>query len=218
MALLELEDIGYRYSPKTPNVLSSINLSFEKGVMYALMGESGSGKTTLLSIIAKLDSPSEGRLYYNGKDASKLNSNAYRANEVAVIFQQYNLLTNYTALDNLIVALNISRYKGNCTKRAIEILNEVNLEPEKHKRLTQHLSGGEQQRVAIARAIVSNAEVILADEPTGSLDKDNSEIVMRLVMDLSKKHNKCMIIATHSNSIAEYSDEIIRISNGKILE
>ena len=216
MALLELKDIGYRYSSKTPKVLSDINLSFEKGATYALMGESGSGKTTLLSIMARLDFPSEGKLYYNGEDASKLNPNTYRATKVAVIFQQYNLLPNYTAFDNLISALNISRYKGNFAERASELLNEVKLAPEKHRRLSQHLSGGEQQRVAIARAIASDTDVILADEPTGSLDKDNSENVMHLIMTLSKKYGKCLIVATHSDSIAEHLDETIRISNGKI--
>ena len=214
--ILKLENIGYKYTSKSPQVLSGINCEFEKGVLYAVMGESGSGKTTLMSIIAKLDKPGTGKIYYNGEDVAKLNPNKYRSNKVSVIFQQYNLLVNYTALDNLITILNISGYKGDYRQRAAQLLNEVNLAPGKHGRLVQHLSGGEQQRVAIARALASDAEIILADEPTGNLDKTNSEKVMALFVTMKEKHNKCVILVTHSDIVAAYADKVVYIENGVI--
>jgi putative ABC transport system ATP-binding protein len=215
--LLELRDITYKYTRKSPAVLNNISCSFERGLLYAVMGESGAGKTTLMSIIARLDKPNGGKIYYKGDDVAKMGANRYRANKVSVIFQNYNLLTNYTVLDNITTVLNLSGYKGNYAKRAEELLAEVNLAPEKYKRLAQHLSGGEQQRVAIARALASDAEIILADEPTGNLDKTNSENVMKLFVALKERHQKCVIIVTHSDYVASYADRVVNISDGRII-
>ena len=214
--ILKLENICYRYNANGPEVLSDINYGFEKGKMYAITGESGSGKTTLLSIIARLDKPVKGKIYYDGSDTANLNPDEYRANKVSVIFQGYNLLYNYTAADNVMTILNLSKYSGDYAQRADELLQEVSIPKEKRNSLVQHLSGGEQQRVAIARALASNAEIILADEPTGNLDGVNSENIIALFKDLIQKYQKCVIIVTHSPNIAAYADHIIKIESGTI--
>ena len=214
--ILKLENLRYRYRKNAPYILNGISYEFELGKLYAVMGGSGSGKTTLISIIASLDKPSEGKIYYNGVDISTYNADEYRANKVSIIFQSYNLLYNYTAIDNIATILNISGWKGDYTARANELLEEVGISEEKRNYVVQNLSGGEQQRVAIARAIASNSEIILADEPTGNLDKTNSENIMRILKELMAKYNKCIIIVTHSDFIAEYADCVLNISGGMI--
>jgi len=215
--ILKLENIFYKYRNSAPYILNDISYEFEKGKLYAIMGGSGSGKTTLLSVIAALDKPSSGKIYYDGVDISRIGSDEYRANKVSIIFQQYNLLYNYTADDNIATILNISGYKGNYAQKANELLEEVGIPTEKRGYVVQNLSGGEQQRVAIARTIASNSEVILADEPTGNLDKTNSKNVMNIFKNLMLKYNKCVIIVTHSDFVANYADYVLSINDGKII-
>jgi len=215
--ILKLENIFYRYKKNAPYILNDMSYEFEKGKLYAIMGGSGSGKTTLISIIAALDKPSSGKIYYDGTDISKISGDEYRAKKVSIIFQSYNLLYNYTAIDNIATILNVSGYKGNYLHRADELLSEVDIPKEKRGYVVQNLSGGEQQRVAIARAIASNSEIILADEPTGNLDKTNSENIMQIFKNLMEKYSKCVIIVTHSDFIAEYADCVLNIDNGKIV-
>jgi putative ABC transport system ATP-binding protein len=215
--ILKLEDIYFKYSKNAPYILNGVTYGFEKGKLYSIMGESGSGKTTLIAIIARLDKPTGGTIYYNGANAAAICADEYRANKVSVIFQQYNLLYNYTATDNITTILSISGYKGDYTQRANELLGEVGIPASKHRYVVQNLSGGEQQRVAIARAIASDSEVILADEPTGNLDKTNSENIMEIFKNLMLKYNKCVIIVTHSDSVAGYADCVVTINNGVIV-
>jgi len=215
--ILKLDNIFYKYRKNAPNILNGMTYEFDKGKLYAIMGGSGSGKTTLISIIAALDKPTGGKIYFDGADISKINGDEYRAKKVSIIFQQYNLLYNYTAVDNIATILNVSGYKGDYMRRADELLEEVDIPKEKRKYVVQDLSGGEQQRVAIARAISSNPEVILADEPTGNLDKTNGENVMQIFKGLMSKYNKCVIIVTHSDFIANYADCVLNIKNGKII-
>jgi putative ABC transport system ATP-binding protein len=214
--ILKLEDVFYRYRKNAPYILCGMTYGFEKGRLYAVTGESGSGKTTLISIIAALDKPTSGAIYYDGADVAKMDGDAYRANKVSIIFQQYNLLYNYTAADNIATILHISGYRGDYAKRARELLAEVGIPEEKHRYVAQNLSGGEQQRVAIARAVASNSEVILADEPTGNLDRTNGENVMRLFKELMEKYGKCVVIVTHSDFVAGYADHVATIKEGKI--
>lgn len=215
--MLKLQDISYKYSKNAPIVLDSICCEFESGKLYSIMGESGSGKTTLISIIARLDKPLSGTIFYNGKDVKKINPDKYRANMVSIIFQQYNLLFNHTAIDNIAAILRITGYKGDYVKQATKLLTEVALAPEKHNKPVQNLSGGEQQRVAIARALASDSGVILADEPTGNLDKTNEQNVLSIFRKLATEYGKCVIIVTHSNAVAEFADCRINIANGRLL-
>lgn len=214
--ILKLENIFYKYRKNAPYILNGASCEFEKGRLYAVMGGSGSGKTTLISIIAALDKPTSGKIYYDDIDISSISGDEYRAKKVSIIFQSYNLLYNYTAVDNITTILNISGYNGDYTKRADELLEEVSIPNEKRQYVVQNLSGGEQQRIAIARALASNAGIILADEPTGNLDKMNSENVMGILKNLMAKYNKCVIIVTHSDFIAEYADYVLNIKDGKI--
>jgi len=209
--MLRLQNLSYKYNSNSPLVLDDFSCEFESGRLYAIMGGSGSGKTTLISIIARLDKPTSGTIFYNGKDVAKINPDKYRSKMVSVIFQSYNLLYNHTAQDNIAAILNICGYKGDYKKRATELLDDVALPKEKHSSLTQNLSGGEQQRVAIARALASDAGVVLADEPTGNLDKTNEHNVLSIFRKLADKYNKCVIIVTHSDSVAEFADSVIKI-------
>ena len=215
--ILKLENVFYRYKKNAPYILCGMSYEFEKGKLYAIMGESGSGKTTMISIIAALDKPTGGKIFYNGSDITALDDDEYRAKKVSVIFQSYNLLYNYTAIDNITMVLNISGYKGNYVKRTNELLSEVGITEEKRGHVVQNLSGGEQQRVAIARAIASDSEIILADEPTGNLDKTNGEKIMQIFKELMQKYGKCVIIVTHSDFIADYADCVLHITGGKII-
>jgi len=215
--MLRVENVCYRYNRKGVDVLHDVSYTFGEGLVYAIMGHSGSGKTTLLSLLAKLDSPTAGKIYFNERDIAALDTNKYRANCISIIFQSYNLLNKYTALDNIIMALNINKFAGNKAQYASTLLQGVFLDDEKHGRVVANLSGGEQQRVAIARAIASNASVILADEPTGNLDSVNTKQVIDTLFALKQSHKKCVIIVTHDERIANQADVIITIREGRLV-
>ncbi len=214
--ILKLDNISYRYEKNLPCILNGISYEFEKGRLYAVTGGSGSGKTTLISIIAALAKPTEGKIYYDGIDTAEINEDKYRANYVSIIFQSYNLLYNYTAIDNITTALHISGCSGDASARADALLDEVGIPVAKRNYIVQNLSGGEQQRIAIARALASDSGVILADEPTGNLDEDNKNNIMNIFRRLADEYGKCVIIVTHSNEIAESADQILTLINGQI--
>lgn len=211
--ILRLENVRYRYANGLPFILDGINCGFESGKTYALVGESGTGKTTMISLIGALDRPTEGKILYNGYDVSEFDADRYRANHVSIIFQSYNLLFNYNAIDNIGMILNIS---GACDEReyshrADELLDEVGIPVGKRTYPVQNLSGGERQRVAIARAIASGSQIILADEPTGNLDPENSVRIMDMFSYLAHDHGKCVIIATHSEYVSNRCELIYNI-------
>ena len=216
--ILKLDNVFFQYGKNLPYILNGISYEFDKGKIYAVTGGSGSGKTTLISIIAALATPTTGKIYYDGIDTAEINKDKYRANCVSIIFQNYNLLYNYTATDNITTALHISGYTGNLTERAESLLNEVGIPSSKRKYVVQNLSGGEQQRIAIARALASDSSVILADEPTGNLDEVNKHNIMNIFRQLAYEYGKCVIIVTHSNEIALSVDEYITLINGGILQ
>ncbi len=182
--ILKLENIFYRYNRTLPYILNDISYEFGKGRLYAVMGGSGSGKTTLISIIAALARPSSGKVIYDGTDTAKINEDQYRAKYVSTIFQSYNLLYNYTAIENITMSLHISGYVGNFAARADSLLNEVGIPEEKRKYTVQNLSGGEQQRIAIARALAADSEVILADV------KWSTVLIVYCVYNVQKKSEK----------------------------
>ncbi len=214
MSLLKLENVSYCYDPdKQIKVLNNISYEFEKGKIYAIVGKSGSGKTTLLSLLSGLAYPTEGKILFNGKDITEIDQCKYRSQMVGVIFQGYNLLLHYNAVDNVILSMDISgKHFENKKDIALENLSKVGLSGDKIYRKILKLSGGEQQRVAIARALSFDPEVILADEPTGNLDLGTQDEIMRIFRRLVSEQNKCVIIVTHSPEVAACADEVYKLA------
>ena len=208
MNVMELKDIGYAYENKK-KVLKSINLSVEEGKMYAILGPSGCGKTTLLSLMGGLDSPTSGQIFYDGQDIEKMGLSTHRKNNIAFIFQSYNLIDYLTPKENVALTSKLP---------PLPILERVGLTDEESKRNVLKLSGGQQQRVAIARALASDAKVILADEPTGNLDSVTSMEVVGLLKNCAKKYHQTVILVTHQEEVAQMADRIIRIEDGRIAE
>lgn len=216
MELLKAEKVGFTYD-KEKYVLKDISLSFEKGKAYGIFGKSGAGKTTFLSLLAGLDVVTEGAIFYKGKDLKTINRDDYRCNEIGVIFQSYNLLPHLTALENVLLSMDISHIKGKDKKeKALGLLKKVGLSEEKVGRRVLLLSGGEQQRVAIARALAYDSELILADEPTGNLDKETEEEILTLLLSISHTENKCVIIISHSTKVKEGVDIVYHLAGGRL--
>ena len=206
------------YSEKNVKVLKKINYNFKKGKIYSLMGPSGSGKSTLLSLISLIDKPSSGSININNKKINhnnKKNNDLLRATKIGIIYQQDNLLNDFTALENIyFAALSAGNKKDLAVSKAKKLLKTVNLS-HRCDHYPSELSGGEKQRVSIARAIINEPQIILADEPTGSLDKKNSVEIFRL---LKKQINSSRIIifATHNRFFANKSDCLLEIIDGNI--
>ncbi len=206
MGILKLEDVSYRYkdAPKDTYVFKNINYEFEEGKMYAIRGKSGSGKTTLLSLITGLEKCTEGQILYDGKNLKKMNLDTYRNTDIGIVFQSYNLLPRLTAIENIILSMDISKVKvKNKKQRVLELMKSVGLSEEHANRKILKLSGGEQQRIAIARSLSYNPKIIIADEPTGNLDKDTESEILKIFEHLAKDENKCIIIVTHSQNVCD---------------
>lgn len=219
MKLLQLESVSYIYKGTTKPVLNNINMEFKTEKLYAITGKSGAGKTTLLSLVSGLDTATDGSVIYRNEDITTLNRDSYRARNIGVVFQSYNLLTNATALDNVVLSMSISGNKDKTSEKkrvALEALNRVGIDSEKAMRKVLKLSGGEQQRVAIARAIVHNPDIIIADEPTGNLDSGTERSIMEIFERLAHEDKKCVIIVTHSTTAAEYAEEIFELKQGNL--
>jgi putative ABC transport system ATP-binding protein len=212
MSILTIEHLSYSYdNGKTP-VLHDINFDFEKGKTYAIVGKSGSGKTTLLSLISGLEKTKSGRVLYDNKDISKIDREKYRSKSIGVIFQSFNLLPHLTALENVILSMDVAGMKvKNKKQHALTMLEKVGLGAQKANRRVLKLSGGEQQRVAIARALSYNPDIVVADEPTGNLDGGNEAEVMKILKGLASNDNKCVIIVTHSPSVSQIVDKIYNL-------
>ena len=211
-AVLELQNLCYRYDKGGKNVIDGLNLSFEKGKIYAIVGKSGAGKTTLLSLLSGLAKPTAGKILFNGKDITKINTYQYRSKLVGVVFQSFNLLPYLTATENVMLSMDISGKKIKDKKeRAINLLKKVNLEEQDINRGILKLSGGQQQRVAIARALSYEPDIIFADEPTGNLDIDTQNDIMGILRTLANE-GKCVIIVTHSPEVSRLSDVIYELN------
>ena len=214
MGILKLENVGYRYkdAPKDSFVFKNINYEFEEGKMYAIKGKSGSGKTTLLSLITGLEKCTEGQILYDGKTLKKMNLDRYRNTDIGIVFQSYNLLPRLTAIENIMVSMEISKVKvKNKKQKALELMKSVGLSEVHSKRKILKLSGGEQQRIAIARSLSYNPKIIIADEPTGNLDKDTESEILKIFKNLAKNENKCVIIVTHSQNVCNEVDTIYEL-------
>lgn len=216
MSILKLENLSYMYSDGTEYVLKDVSYSFEKGKTYAIKGRSGSGKTTLLSLISGLERYKEGSIIFDGKELNRIDLDHYRNTNIGIVFQSFNLLPHLTAIENIILSMDISRVNvENKREKAIELLRKVGLNAEKGNRRILKLSGGEQQRVAIARSLSYNPEIILADEPTGNLDKETEDEIMKILTNLAHKEKKCVIIVTHSNNVAKQTDILFELKKTK---
>lgn len=216
-AILEFDGVSYAYSNggNRIDILKDASVSFAKGVFYTIIGPSGSGKTTSLALAGALDVPQKGRVLFGGTDIRKIGLTRHRKKNVALIFQNYNLINYMTALENVTMAMDISgSYKGGRRQQALKLLNNLGLSEDEAKRNVLKLSGGQQQRVAIARALASDAELILADEPTGNLDQKTAAEIIAIFKELAHQYNKCVIVVTHSQQVAEDSDVAYMFADG----
>lgn len=209
MALLELQDVTYRYKNTAEAVLYQIKYNFEPGKFYSIIGESGAGKSTLLSLLAGLDSPVEGTLLFQGEDIRNKGYSYHRMHHISLVFQNYNLIDYLSPLENI-------RLVNKKTSK--DILLELGLDESQINRNVLQLSGGQQQRVAIARSLVSEAPVILADEPTGNLDPKTAGDIIDLLKSLAQKTGKCVIVVTHSKEVAQASDITLELKDKKLSE
>ena len=216
--MLNLENISYTYKNSDKDVLKSITTSFESGKLNAIVGPSGSGKTTLLSIMAGLDRPKSGSVAVDGDDLAAMDLDKYRRERISMIFQAFQLFPLLTAAENVCYPMELNgAERKEAQLRAAQLLESVGIDSDKHKRYPANLSGGEQQRVAIARSLSSGARVILADEPTGNLDKENGVAVVGILRRLAHDEGYCVIVVTHNQEIAESADVVYRMSDGEIL-
>ena len=212
MDILTLKDVAYSYEESSKKVFENLSYTFESGKIYAVVGRSGAGKTTLLSLWPGLETPTEGAVCFKDQDIRKIDRYKYRSRYVGIIFQSFNLLPHLTAMENVILSMDVSGIKySDKKKKALELLKKVGLEEGEAKRRVLKLSGGQQQRVAIARALSYDPEVILADEPTGNLDKETEDEIMKIFHQLVREEDKCIIIVTHSEEVSAQADEIKRL-------
>ena len=217
MSELTLQQVSYRYPGGSRYALDGISGTFSAGKLYAVIGPSGSGKSTLLSLMAGLDRPTEGSLQLNGSDYRSLNLDRCRRQEIAMIFQAFQLFPLLTVLENVCFPMEANGVKQKEAKaKAKELLTSVGISEEQYQRYHANLSGGEQQRVAIARALSSGAGIILADEPTGNLDTANGNQVMEILLRLAHEEGRCVIVVTHDMDIAAQADEVWRMKDGAL--
>ena len=218
--ILEIKKINknFQHRNKLIEIFKNVNLNVKKGDLVALVGPSGSGKSTLLNMISLIDVPTSGQIIFNNKDMSNLseeNKNDIRKKNISIIFQNNNLLTDFTALENVLLPLIIRKEKIKPSqKKAEKILASFNLK-NRQNHYPDELSGGEQQRVAIARVLISETDLILADEPTGNLDHKTSQEIFSYFLKL-KKLNKTIIFATHNRDLANKADYKLSILDGNI--
>ncbi len=218
-SLYKLDNINLNYHVNGSDikVLKNINFVINKNERVAIIGESGSGKTSLLMLMSGLENPTTGSIFFDNEDFSKISEKKktqIRKKKIGLIFQQFYLIPNYTALENVMFPMQINQIHDE-KKKANSILSDVGLAHRKNN-LPSELSGGEQQRVAIARAISFNPEIILADEPTGNLDRKNTELVSDLLLNYSSKKKISLILVTHNMNLAKKCDRVIKWFDGRI--
>lgn len=208
MCVMQLQDIKYSYDKKS-KILRGIGAKFEAGKLYAILGPSGCGKSTLLSIMGGLDSPTGGQVLYNKQNIEQLGLAIYRQRHVAFVFQNYNLIDYMTPIENVSLTSKLP---------SLPLLEKVGLTADEAKRSVLKLSGGQQQRVAIARALASDAEILLADEPTGNLDENTAAEITQILKESAHQMNKCVVVVTHSHELSKIADQVFRLKKGVLQE
>lgn len=221
MPIIKLSGVSHSYKSKfvETKVLKDINLEIEQGKTYSIMGASGSGKSTLLNILGGILIPTTGDVYIDGTNLAKLNEEKrsnFRLNNMGFIFQTFNLIPFLTVEENIFLPLRIQGKSLDVYKESYNFLMKELGIKEKEKSYINELSGGQQQRVAIARCLIGKPKVVFADEPTGSLDSKNSKAFMKLLGEVSKESNATVVVVTHDESVASFTDEIVSIEDGEI--
>lgn len=214
--MLKVKDLTYQYTKTERRLFEKANLEFDAGQLYAIVGRSGAGKTTFLSLLAGLDVPTAGTIEYQDKSVAKIGLSEYRRRYVSMVFQAYNLFDYMTATENILTALDLtgSKHRGD-RKYVLQLLAKIGLDQNLADKKIGLLSGGQQQRVAIARTMCCDAQLVLADEPTGNLDEDNTTEVVNLFKKLAHEENRCVIIVTHEAEVAHSCDVQIELRKGK---
>lgn len=211
----------YKVGSVEVNALRGVSLKIEQGEICCIVGRSGSGKSTLLNVMAGLEPVTSGEIVIANKHMERMTQSefiVFRQKHVGFIFQSFNLLPYYTAVENVAFPLSFRGVLPNKrNKLAREMLKEVGLESHMNHKPTQ-MSGGQQQRVGIARALVTNPDIVFADEPTGNLDSSTSDEVMHMIVDTLRKHNRTLVMVTHDPNMAEYADKVIHLLDGRIIK
>lgn len=216
--LLSIKNASYQYNDAEEGeyALKNVSFDFEKGKIYAIRGRSGTGKTTLLSLISGLERCTEGDIIFDGKNLKDVNLDYYRSHDIGIVFQSYNLLPFMMASENIILSMDASGLKVlNKRTTALELMKSVGLKESYANRKVLRLSGGEQQRVAIARSLSYDPKMIVADEPTGNLDKQTEEEILDIFKNLAHKEGKCVIIVTHSANVCDQADVVYDLKKVK---
>ncbi len=217
MSALSLTNVTYRYKNAPKSAVSGVSCAFEAGKVYAVVGPSGSGKSTLLSMLAGLDLPTEGEITFQGDSLAELDVDRYRRESISMIFQSFHLFPLLTVMENVCFPMELCGIMPKDARtQAEKLLASVGIRKDQMKRFPSKLSGGERQRVAIARSLASGAKVILADEPTGSLDSANTQNIIDILAGLAHEREYCVIIVTHDSEVAEAADVALRMRDGEL--
>ena len=217
MSTLTLTNATYKYHGAQIPAVLGVNCAFEPRKLYAIVGPSGSGKSTLLSMMAGLDLPTEGMVAYDGYSLAKLDLDRYRRENIAMIFQSFQLFPLLTVTENVCYPMELCGVKpANAKPRAMRLLERLGITHEQMHRFPSRLSGGEQQRVAIARSLAAGAKILLADEPTGNLDVANTKNIIDILQGLAHDEGYCVIIVTHDLEVADRADVVYQMRGGAL--
>ncbi len=221
MSLLEVRDVSFSYQSRyqTNRVLNNVSCEFEAGKVYAVVGKSGSGKSTMLSLLGGLDLPDEGEVLFKQKPTSKMDLSRYRLESAAMIYQSFRLLPLLTVSENITLPMELRGFRGKpAREKARELVSRVALPDTVLDRFPGMLSGGEQQRVAIARSLSMDTNLLLADEPTGNLDEENSQNIVDILVSIAHRDGYCVVIATHDLAILPKMDVVYHMKSGSLVE
>lgn len=217
--ILKADHVSYTYQGKYQKVhaLRDVSCTFAPGRFYAVTGRSGSGKTTLLSLLAGLDRPTQGEIFYDGTPYAELDTAKLRREKLSIVFQNFQLFSLLTVEENITYPMELSKVKtAQARERAVQLLEAVGLPKELRKKYPAMLSGGEQQRVAIARALAKNPKLLLCDEPTGALDYETGKAILKLLQDTCRDTGRTVVVVTHNSAFTAIADRVIHVREGSV--